>query len=161
VGVHSLNDKRILADRGVDAIGTVTARQLKHCYGWRCNSPEFFGGKVGSPAYRAFIHNCSGRHNPCWELVTVNFEANGHMVTRTDSVILRRFEKLPAGTKVKIRFDPVRPARAHMQYSDQGEIEYYLLLIVGGLALLAVWLKWGGLVVARRDRRGWNGPNYS
>jgi hypothetical protein len=48
-----------------------------------------------------------------------------------------------------------------MQYSDQGEIEYYLLLIVGGLALLAVWLKWGGLVVARRDRRGWNGPNYS
>ncbi|MFT4028114.1 MAG: hypothetical protein QM676_15165 [Novosphingobium sp.] len=78
--------RKSLEDDGVAVSALVTERIFKHCYGFRCSSPEYFSGKIGSAEYDAFDRSCG---KACWRLLRYRLSWNGRSYEITESVKFR------------------------------------------------------------------------
>jgi len=107
----------------------VEHRILKHCYGFRCSSPVFFEGEVGSPAYDDFAERCG---KACWWLIQYRFSWAGKDYSITEPVYPNRFEKLPPGSRVAVNVDASDPFRSELNGSTKDSGIIFALYLVGG-----------------------------
>lgn len=105
---------------------------LKHCYGFRCSSPVFFEGKVGSPAYSDFSERCG---KACWWLIRYRFSWSGKDYSITEAVYPNRFEKLAPGSHVNVNVDTNDPSQSELTGSTKDSGIIFVFYLFGGFGV--------------------------
>lgn len=129
-----------LEHSGILQSAVIEQRILKHCHGFRCSSPVFFDGEVGSPAYNEFTDNCG---KSCWWLVRYHFSWKEREYSITESVYPNRFEKLSPGSPIQIYVDENDPTQSEIKGSTKDSGIIFVLYIFGGFGAFVALLLLG------------------